>query len=87
LHFDLLQASCTPFDGLFSQVMLTPQLMAKEEAIKLLQQRIDRATEYGSNSNYNELMKRVTYFNEYNFLISTLTRISAELKQFRGDNI
>ena len=66
--------------------MLTPQMMAKEEAIKSLQQRIDRATEYGANSNYESLMQRVTYFNDFNFLISTLTRISAELKKYRGEN-
>jgi hypothetical protein len=74
-----------PFSGILTQVMPNPTTLAREDALKSLQDRVDKATEFGSNPRYDVISKRTAYFADFNFMTSALMRLCNELKRYPGE--
>ena len=73
------------FSSILTQVMPNPIAIAREDALKSLQDRVDKATEYGSNPRYDVISRRSAYVSDFNFMSSTLMRLCDELKRYPGE--
>eukprot|EP01041_Mallomonas_annulata_P012156 gene12156-25509_t len=76
----LKAASSGPSENLFSHVLSNNNGNAREDRLRRLQEHVESATAHGYNLPYRLSSLRSTYFNDFRFMMETLTRLGTELK-------
>eukprot|EP01038_Epipyxis_sp_PR26KG_P011216 gene11216-15050_t len=79
----LKAAAAIPSEGLFKNVLSNNiQAQMREERLRNFHDRAEYATANGNNLPTSAKQLRSAYFQDYNFLLDTLTRVGSELKAF-----